>query len=59
MAKKEQQPTPESRHDDLSRAIEQITKDHGKGAIMRLGDPGAAIHVSSIPTGALSQSSTT
>jgi recombination protein RecA len=54
MAKSSKQPTPESRQDDLSRAIEQITKDHGKGAIMRLGDPGAAIHVSSIPTGALS-----
>ena len=54
MAKNAKQPTPESRQDDLSRAIEQITKDHGKGAIMRLGDPGAAIHVSAIPTGALS-----
>jgi len=54
MAKSSKQPTPESRQDDLSRAIDQITKDHGKGAIMRLGDPGAAIHVSSIPTGALS-----
>lgn len=54
MAKNAKQPTPESRQDDLTRAIEQITKDHGKGAIMRLGDPGAAIHVSAIPTGALS-----
>jgi recombination protein RecA len=54
MAKNEKQPTPQSRQDDLNRAIEQITKDHGKGAIMRLGDPGAAIHVSAIPTGALS-----
>jgi recombination protein RecA len=54
MAKNAKQPTPSSRQDDLNRAIEQITKDHGKGAIMRLGDPGAAIHVSAIPTGALS-----
>jgi len=54
MVKNAKQPTPESRQDDLNRAIEQITKDHGKGAIMRLGDPGAAIHVSAIPTGALS-----
>jgi recombination protein RecA len=54
MAKNAKKPTPSSRQDDLNRAIEQITKDHGKGAIMRLGDPGAAIHVSSIPTGALS-----
>ena len=49
MAKKE------SNHaDDLTRAIEQITKDFGKGAIMRLGDAGAAINVAAIPTGALS-----
>ena len=54
MAKNAKQPTPESRQDDLTRAIEQITKDHGKGAIMRLGDPGAAINVSAVPTGALS-----
>ena len=43
-----------SRADDLTRAIEQITKDFGKGAIMRLGDAQAAINVSAIPTGALS-----
>lgn len=42
------------RRDDLDRALDQITKDFGKGAVMRLGDPAAAIHVSSIPTGALS-----
>ena len=44
----------ETRHEDLNRALEQITKDFGKGAVMRLGDPEAAIRVSSIPTGALS-----
>jgi recombination protein RecA len=43
-----------NRRDELTRAIEQITKEYGKGAIMRLGDPGAAINVSSIPTGSLS-----
>ncbi|MBM3140510.1 MAG: recombinase RecA [Chloroflexi bacterium] len=43
-----------SRREELTRAIEQITKEYGKGAIMRLGDPGAAISVSAIPTGALS-----
>jgi recombination protein RecA len=42
------------RADELAKAIDQITKDFGKGAIMRLGDPGAAINVSAIPTGALS-----
>ena len=42
------------RHDDLNKAIDQITKDFGKGAIMRLGDAHAALNVSAIPTGALS-----
>ena len=53
MAKSKKSET-DTRRDDLDRALEQITKDFGKGAVMRLGDPGAAIHVSSIPTGALS-----
>ena len=44
----------DKRGDDLGRAIEQITKDFGKGAIMRLGDAGAQMNVSSIPTGSLS-----
>jgi recombination protein RecA len=51
---KSQKSEADTRRDDLTRALDQITKDFGKGAIMRLGDPGAAIHVSSIPTGALS-----
>ena len=42
------------RGEDLTRAIEQITKDFGKGAIMRLGDAGARLNVSAIPTGSLS-----
>ena len=46
--------TEKVRREGLESAIEQITKEFGKGAIMRLGDPGAAINVSSIPTGALS-----
>ena len=49
------QPKREQRRtDDLDRALEQITKDFGKGAIMRLGDEGAILNVSAIPTGALS-----
>ena len=49
-----QQSDPEQRRrEDLDRAIEQITKDHGKGAIMRLGDDEAALNVSAIPTGSL------
>ena len=40
--------------DELTKALDQITKDFGKGAIMRLGDAGAAMNISAIPTGALS-----
>jgi len=54
MAKSEKKETAENRQESLTRAIDQITKDFGKGAIMRLGDPEAAITISSIPTGALS-----
>jgi recombination protein RecA len=43
-----------SKSDELTKALDQITKDFGKGAIMRLGDAGAAMNVSAIPTGALS-----
>lgn len=42
------------RHNDLTEALESITKEYGKGAIMRLGDAGPALNVSSIPTGSLS-----
>ena len=44
----------DKRRDDLTKAIDQITKDFGKGAIMRLGDAGATLSISAIPTGALS-----
>ena len=43
-----------SKSDELTKALDQIIKDHGKGAIMRLGDASAAMNVSAIPTGALS-----
>jgi recombination protein RecA len=46
--------TTGSKADLLAKAIESITKEHGKGAIMRLGDSNAAVTVSAIPTGALS-----
>jgi len=42
------------RAEALTKALAEITKEHGKGAVMRLGDPGAAINVTGIPTGALS-----
>jgi len=42
------------RAESLAKALAEITKDHGKGAIMRLGDSEAAMNVQAIPTGALS-----
>lgn len=38
----------------LDAAISQIEKQHGKGAIMKLGDSGNKINVETIPTGSLS-----
>ncbi len=38
----------------LEAAISQIEKDHGKGSVMKLGDPKAAMNIETIPTGALS-----
>src|SRR5690606_26497214 len=43
-----------TKRDELTKAIDQITKDFGKGAIMRLGDRDATMNISGIPTGALS-----
>ncbi len=54
MAAARQADTGEKRREDLTKAIDQITKDFGKGAIMRLGDPEARLNVSAIPTGSLS-----
>jgi recombination protein RecA len=44
----------DKRKEDLGKALDQITKDFGKGAIMRLGDASAKMNVSAIPTGSLS-----
>ena len=38
----------------LDAAISQIEKQHGKGAVMKLGDPKAAMNIETVPTGALS-----
>ncbi len=38
---------------DLATALSQIERQHGKGAIMRMGVDGARIQVESIPTGAV------
>ncbi len=38
----------------LAGALTQIERQFGKGSVMRMGDPGARVSVSAIPTGALS-----
>ncbi|MBO5146987.1 MAG: recombinase RecA [Lachnospiraceae bacterium] len=38
----------------LDAALSQIEKQYGKGAVMKLGDPGAQMNVETIPTGSLS-----
>ncbi|MDD7642703.1 MAG: recombinase RecA [bacterium] len=38
----------------LDAAIAQIEKQYGKGSVMKLGDPSAAMNVETIPTGSLS-----
>ncbi|MCH5275328.1 MAG: recombinase RecA [Lachnospiraceae bacterium] len=38
----------------LDAALVQIEKQYGKGAVMKLGDPGAQMNVETIPTGSLS-----
>ena len=43
-----------TREKNLTIAIDEIVKEHGKGSIMRLGDADAALNITSIPTGALS-----
>ena len=38
----------------LEAAISQIEKQHGKGSVMKLGDPASAMNIETIPTGSLS-----
>ena len=38
----------------LEAALGQIEKQYGKGAVMRLGEPGAQMKVETIPTGSIS-----
>ena len=38
----------------LDAAIAQIEKQYGKGSVMKLGDPAAAMNVETVPTGSLS-----
>ncbi|MDP9344148.1 MAG: recombinase RecA [Actinomycetota bacterium] len=51
---KEQQKIAEGRERALNGALTQIRKDFGEGAIMKMGDDAAQVHVQAIPTGALS-----
>ncbi len=43
----------EQKNKDLTTALSQIERAHGKGAIMRMGEPGALVQIEAISTGAL------
>ena len=45
--------TDKNRIDALETALGQIEKDHGKGAVMRLGEIGHSLYTEHIPTGSL------
>src|ERR1700740_288944 len=47
-------PDAKKRQAALQGALTQIERQFGKGAVMRMGDPGARVAVDAIPTGALS-----
>ena len=51
---KDQEKAAKARDAALNSALAQIRKDHGEGAIMKMGDENAAVRVKAIPTGALS-----
>jgi recombination protein RecA len=51
---KDQEKAAKARDAAVTTAVKQIHKDHGEGAIMKMGDERAAVRVSAIPTGALS-----
>jgi recombination protein RecA len=50
MAKKE---LSDEKRKDLDTALKQIERQHGKGAIMRMGVDGAQVQIAAIPTGAI------
>lgn len=41
----------ENKKKALDAAIAKLEKDFGKGAVMKLGDPAAQVHVETVPTG--------
>ena len=45
--------TREEREKALEAALNQIEKQYGKGAVMRLGDDSARLNVEAIPTGSI------
>ena len=45
--------TNDDKHEALDLALEQIKKQFGQGAIMRLGEASVQLHVEAIPTGSL------
>jgi recombination protein RecA len=51
---KEQEKAAKARDTALNGALGQIEREFGKGSIMRMGDPEAAVSVVAVPTGALS-----
>ena len=44
----------ENKKKALDAAIAKLEKDFGKGAVMKLGDPAAQVHVETVPPGSLS-----
>jgi recombination protein RecA len=54
MALNDTQKAAKARNDALAGALMQIEREFGKGTIMRMGDEGAQVKCSAIPTGALS-----
>jgi recombination protein RecA len=54
MSTSEQEKAAKARNAALQGALTQIERQFGKGSVMRMGDEGARVKVSSVPTGALS-----
>ena len=54
MALSDTEKAAKARSDALKGALTQIEREFGKGTVMRMGDEGAQVKVSAIPTGALS-----
>ncbi|MGZ4886626.1 MAG: recombinase RecA [Candidatus Aminicenantales bacterium] len=54
MKEEDADPKQGSRNKAIEAALSQIEKQFGKGAIMKLGQKGAAVAVEAIPTGAIS-----